>query len=76
MFETSMSGVFAIGDARQGSVKRVASAAGERAVCARVVHEYLDTHHACRAAEALAPNPQRQHLRGSARSEGLEPPTF
>ncbi len=44
MFETTMSGVFAIGDARQGSVKRVASAAGEGAVCVRLIHEYLDTH--------------------------------
>ena len=44
MFETTMSGVFAIGDARQGSVKRVASAAGEGAVCVRLIHEYLDRH--------------------------------
>ena len=44
MFETTMPGVFAIGDARQGSVKRVASAAGEGAVCVRLIHEYLDTH--------------------------------
>ncbi|HZR12197.1 MAG TPA: FAD-dependent oxidoreductase [Acidimicrobiia bacterium] len=42
MFETTMPGVFAVGDVRQGSVKRVASAAGEGAVCVRVVHEYLD----------------------------------
>jgi thioredoxin reductase (NADPH) len=44
MFETTMPGVFAVGDVRQGSVKRVASAAGEGAVCVRLVHEYLDTH--------------------------------
>ena len=44
MFETTMPGVFAIGDARQGSVKRVASAAGEGAVCVRLIHEYLDAH--------------------------------
>lgn len=41
LFETSMPGVFAVGDVRQGSVKRVASAAGEGAVCVRLVHEYL-----------------------------------
>jgi thioredoxin reductase (NADPH) len=41
LFETSMAGVFAVGDVRQGSVKRVASAAGEGAVCVRLVHEYL-----------------------------------
>ena len=44
MFETTMPGVFAIGDVRQGSVKRVASAAGEGAVCVRLIHEYLDRH--------------------------------
>ena len=43
MFETTVPGVFAIGDVRQGSVKRVASAAGEGAVCVRLIHEYLDT---------------------------------
>lgn len=44
MFETTMPGVFAVGDVRQGSVKRVASAAGEGAVCVRLVHEYLDAY--------------------------------
>jgi thioredoxin reductase (NADPH) len=39
--ETSMPGVFAVGDARQGSVKRVASAVGEGAIAVRYVHEYL-----------------------------------
>jgi thioredoxin reductase (NADPH) len=42
MFETTMRGVFAVGDVRQGSVKRVASAVGEGSVCVRQVHEYLD----------------------------------
>jgi thioredoxin reductase (NADPH) len=42
MFETTMAGVFAVGDVRQGSVKRVASAAGEGAVCVRLIHDYLD----------------------------------
>jgi thioredoxin reductase (NADPH) len=42
MFETTMPGVFAVGDVRQGSVKRVASAAGEGAVCVRLIHEYLE----------------------------------
>ncbi len=40
-FETSMPGVFAAGDARAGSVKRVASAVGEGATAVRLVHEYL-----------------------------------
>ena len=38
-FETTMSGVFAVGDVRQDSIKRVASATGEGAVCVRFVHE-------------------------------------
>jgi len=39
--ETSMSGVFAVGDARCRSVKRVASAVGEGATAIQLVHEYL-----------------------------------
>jgi thioredoxin reductase (NADPH) len=39
--ETSMRGVFAAGDARHGSIKRVAAAAGEGATAVRVVHDYL-----------------------------------
>ncbi len=42
MFETTMPGVFAVGDVRQGSIKRVAAAAGEGAVCVRLIHDYLD----------------------------------
>jgi thioredoxin reductase (NADPH) len=41
MFETSMPGVFAAGDARYGSVKRVASAVGAGAIAVQSVHEYL-----------------------------------
>jgi thioredoxin reductase (NADPH) len=40
-FETGMPGVFAAGDARHGSVKRVASAVGEGSIVIRQVHEYL-----------------------------------
>jgi thioredoxin reductase (NADPH) len=40
-FETSMPGVFAVGDARSGSVKRLASAVGEGAAAVREIHEYL-----------------------------------
>jgi thioredoxin reductase (NADPH) len=42
--ETSMAGVFAAGDVRQGSIKRVASAIGEGATAIRLVHEHLHTH--------------------------------
>ena len=41
MFETSMPGVFAAGDVRYGSVKRVASAVGAGAIAVQSVHEYL-----------------------------------
>ena len=41
VLETSRPGVFAVGDARSGSIKRVASAAGEGAMSVRLVHEYL-----------------------------------
>jgi thioredoxin reductase (NADPH) len=39
--EISLPGVFAAGDVRYGSMKRVASAVGEGAVAIRFVHEYL-----------------------------------
>ena len=39
--ETSHSGVFAVGDVRSGSVKRVAAAVGEGAQVVAILHEYL-----------------------------------
>jgi thioredoxin reductase (NADPH) len=39
--ETSMPGVFAVGDVRRGSVKRVASAVGDGAVVVQLVHQFL-----------------------------------
>jgi thioredoxin reductase (NADPH) len=39
--ETSMLGVFAAGDVRYGSIKRVASAVGEGSAAIRSLHEYL-----------------------------------
>jgi thioredoxin reductase (NADPH) len=41
--ETSCPGVFAVGDVRHGSVKRVASAVGEGSVSIALVHQYLKT---------------------------------
>jgi thioredoxin reductase (NADPH) len=41
LLETSVPGVFAAGDARAGSIKRVASAVGEGAMAVRLVHQYL-----------------------------------
>ena len=40
-FETSVPGVFAAGDARHGSVKRVAAAVGEGSVAITSVHQFL-----------------------------------
>ncbi len=41
MLETSLPGVFAVGDVRSGSVKRVASAVGEGAIAIHLVHRAL-----------------------------------
>jgi thioredoxin reductase (NADPH) len=41
LLETSVPGVFAAGDARAGSIKRVASAVGEGAMAVRLIHQYL-----------------------------------
>ena len=41
LFETSRPGVFAIGDVRANSVKRVAAAVGEGSVCIQLVHKAL-----------------------------------
>ena len=41
LLETSQPRIFAVGDVRSGSVKRVASAVGEGSMCIRFVHEIL-----------------------------------
>jgi thioredoxin reductase (NADPH) len=41
LLETSMPRVFAAGDARSGSVKRIASAVGEGSICVQFVHRVL-----------------------------------
>lgn len=41
LLETSQRGVFAAGDVRSGSIKRVGSAVGEGAMAVQFVHEYL-----------------------------------
>jgi thioredoxin reductase (NADPH) len=40
--ETTLPGVFAVGDVRAGSVKRVASAVGEGSMAVKLVHQVLD----------------------------------
>ncbi|MEM9136341.1 MAG: FAD-dependent oxidoreductase [Cyanobacteria bacterium P01_F01_bin.42] len=41
LLETSVPGIFAVGDVRQGSVKRVASSVGEGSICVQFVHRHL-----------------------------------
>jgi thioredoxin reductase (NADPH) len=42
LLETSAPGVFAVGDVRLGSVKRVASGVGEGSIAVQFVHQYLN----------------------------------
>ena len=41
LLETSLPGVFAVGDVRAGSIKRVASAVGEGSIAVSFVHQVL-----------------------------------
>ena len=41
LLETNIPGVFAVGDVRHDSVKRVASGVGEGSICVQFVHQYL-----------------------------------
>jgi thioredoxin reductase (NADPH) len=41
MFETTVPRIFAVGDVRCGSVKRVAAAVGEGSACVQLVHQVL-----------------------------------
>jgi thioredoxin reductase (NADPH) len=43
LLETCVPGIFAAGDVRAGSSKRVAAAVGEGAVAVQLVHQYLKT---------------------------------
>jgi thioredoxin reductase (NADPH) len=43
LLETSVPGIFAAGDVREGVIRRVASAVGEGAVSLTFVHKYLET---------------------------------
>jgi thioredoxin reductase (NADPH) len=43
LLETSVPGIFAAGDIRQGAVRRVASAVGQGAIAISLVHQYLKT---------------------------------
>jgi thioredoxin reductase (NADPH) len=43
LLETSVPGIFAAGDIRHGSVKRVASGVGEGSIAVQFIHQYLGT---------------------------------
>jgi thioredoxin reductase (NADPH) len=40
-YSTALPGVFAVGDVRSGSVKRITSAVGEGSVVVAAIHEYM-----------------------------------
>jgi thioredoxin reductase (NADPH) len=67
--ETSLPGVFAAGDVRQGSVKRVASAVGEGAVTIPLVHRYLETIAATPADAEPAPSCCAERLPASVKAK-------
>ena len=41
LLETSVPGIFSVGDVRHGSIKRCAAAVGEGSMAIAVVHQYL-----------------------------------
>lgn len=43
LYETSVPGIFAVGDVRAGSGKRVAAAVGEGSATVSMVHRYVET---------------------------------
>jgi thioredoxin reductase (NADPH) len=63
MLEASVPGIFAVGDTRAGSVKRVASAVGEGSMAVHLVHRYL-----AECAQQLASVQQAQMASASGRA--------
>ena len=68
--QTSVPGVFAIGDVRAGSVKRVGGAIGEGAAVVAQIHAYLARQ---QAEAAVAPLPSREGSRDSFRAPTNQP---
>ncbi|MFJ4005039.1 FAD-dependent oxidoreductase [Streptomyces sp. NPDC090023] len=71
LLETTLPGVFAAGDVRSGSVKRVASAAGEGAIAIRLVHEHRQT--TGNLVRTAGPEGPRQPRAGSRPGDDREP---
>jgi len=57
LFQTNLPGVFAVGDVRSGSVKRVASAVGEGSVVVQAIHARLASLQQAEAREPVAKPP-------------------
>jgi hypothetical protein len=80
ILETGRPGVFAVGDVRSGSVKRVASAVGEGAIAVRLVHQHLDKSAPPVRESPPAPAPgsaradRRRRPRRAPRREDARPP--
>jgi thioredoxin reductase (NADPH) len=65
--ETSLPGVFAVGDVRAGSVKRIASAVGEGAIAVQYIHAYLQ--HPVAVAVPKSPSPREARTAAKAVSQ-------
>jgi thioredoxin reductase (NADPH) len=65
-FGTSLKGIYAVGDVRSGSVKRVASAVGEGSVVISEIHQYLAQCHASKETSPFSGTP----------SVHLDPPAY
>jgi thioredoxin reductase (NADPH) len=61
LLETSVPGVFAVGDVRHGSIKRVASGVGEGSMAIAFVHQYLAERGAKGDAPTREPLTPRRH---------------
>ena len=71
-FETNVPGLFAAGDVRHGSVKRVAAAAGEGASAVRSVHRAIGVPHTTVVGRGAVPQP---HPSPGAAQDGTGDPT-
>ncbi|MFN0072182.1 MAG: FAD-dependent oxidoreductase [Chloroflexota bacterium] len=69
--ETSVAGIFVAGDVRHGSVKRIASAAGEGAMAVQLIHGHLAASSPRRVGWVPAPAEHIALLRSSAIFAGL-----
>jgi thioredoxin reductase (NADPH) len=60
MLETTLPGIFAAGDVREGSIKRVAAAVGEGSMAVQFVHQFLAASQKDAAAPTVA-SPAAKH---------------